>query len=212
MKLSAYARKIGVSYRTAFRWFHAGKLPGYQMHTGTIIITDAAPEATVAITEQKVAIYTRVSAAENKDNLEGQAKRLTDYCAAKGYRVALVVKEIGSGVNDTRPKLMKLLTDPSVTRIVVEHKDRLTRFGFNYLEKLLAMQGREVEVINLAENGKEDLVQDFVSIVTSFCARLYGQRRSKRKTERIIAELQNGKESDHTSQARPSQRKQTPKA
>jgi predicted site-specific integrase-resolvase len=99
-----------------------------------------------------------------------------------------------------------------VTRIVVEHKDRLTRFGFNYLDKLLAMQGRKIEVINLAENGKEDLVQDFVSIVTSFCARLYGQRRSKRKTERIIAELQNGKESDHTSQARPSQRKQTPKA
>jgi putative resolvase len=212
MKLSAYARKIGVSYRTAFRWFHAGKLPGYQMDTGTIIITDAAPEAAVAITEQKVAIYTRVSAAENKSNLEGQAKRLTDYCAARGYRVALVVKEIGSGVNDTRPKLMKLLTDPSVTRIVVEHKDRLTRFGFNYLEKLLAMQGRKIEVINLAENRKEDLVQDFVSIVTSFCARLYGQRRSKRKTERIIAELQNGEESDHTSQARPSQRKQTPKA
>jgi len=189
MKLSAYARKIGVSYRTAFRWFHAGKLPGYQMDTGTIIITDAPPEATVAVTDQKVAIYTRVSAAENKDNLEGQAKRLTDYCAAKGYRVALVVKEIGSGVNDTRPKLMKLLTDPSVTLIVVEHKDRLTRFGFNYLDQLLAMQGRKIEVINLAEDGKEDLVQDFVSIVTSFCTRLYGQRRSKRKTERILAEL-----------------------
>jgi len=189
MKLSAYARKIGVSYRTAFRWFHAGKLPGYQMDTGTIIITDAPPEATVTVTDQKVAIYTRVSAAENKDNLEGQAKRLTDYCAAKGYRVALVVKEIGSGVNDTRPKLMKLLTDPSVTLIVVEHKDRLTRFGFNYLDQLLAMQGRKIEVINLAEDGQEDLVQDFVSIVTGFCARLYGQRRSKRKTERIIAEL-----------------------
>jgi putative resolvase len=211
MKLSTYARKIGVSYRTAFRWFHAGKLPGYQMDTGTIIITDAPPETVVTITEQKVAIYTRVSAAENKDNLEGQAKRLMDYCAAKGYRVAMVVKEVGSGVNDTRPKLMKLLTDPSVTLVVVEHKDRLTRFGFNYLEKLLAMQGRKIEVINLAENGKEDLVQDFVSIVTSFCARLYGQRRSKRKTERIIAELHN-EESDHTSQARPSQRKQTPKA
>jgi putative resolvase len=212
VKLSAYARKTGISYRTAFRWFKAGKLPGYQMDTGTIIITDAPPETAVMVTGQKVAIYTRVSAAENKDNLEGQAKRLMDYCAAKGYRVALVVKEIGSGVNDTRPKLMKLLTDPGVTLIVVEHKDRLTRFGFNYLEKLLAMQGRRIEVINLADNGKEDLIQDFVSIVTSFCARLYGQRRSKRKTERIIAELQNGQESDHAPEARPSQRQQTPKA
>jgi putative resolvase len=84
---------------------------------------------------------------------------------------------------------LKLLNDPAVTLIVVEHKDRLTRFGFNYIEQLLKMQSRRIEVINQAENGKEDLVQDFVSIVISFCARLYGQRRSKRKTERIIAEL-----------------------
>ena len=103
--------------------------------------------------------------------------------------MAWVVKEIGSGVNDTRPKLIKLLTDPSVSVIVVEHKDRLTRFGYNYLEQLLKMQDRRIEVINLAEDGKEDLIQDFVSIVTSFCARLDGQRRSKRKTERLIAEL-----------------------
>ena len=109
-----------------------------------------------------------------------------------------MVKEIGSGVNDNRPKLMKLLTDPGVTLIVVEHKDRLTRFGFNYLEQLLAMQGRRIEVINQAENGKEDLVQDFVSIISSFCARLYGQRRAKRKTERIIAELENDEESGLT--------------
>ena len=105
MKLSVYARKTGVSYRTAFRWFHAGKLPGYQMDTGTIIITDAPPETAVTVAEQKVAIYTRVSAAENKDNLEGQAKRLMDYCAAKGYRITSIVKEIGSGVNEgEKPK------------------------------------------------------------------------------------------------------------
>jgi predicted site-specific integrase-resolvase len=188
MKLSTYARKVGISYRTAWRWFKAGRLAGYQVDTGTIIVADAIPE-TAKPADEKVAIYTRVSAAENKDNLEGQAKRLMDYCAAKGYRITSIVKEIGAGVNDARPKLMKLLTDPSVTLIVVEHKDRLTRFGFNYLDKLLAMQGRKIEVINLAEDGKEDLVQDFVSIVTRFCARLYGQRRSRRKTERIIAEL-----------------------
>ena len=190
MKLSAYARSLGVSYRTAWRWFKAGKVAGFQADTGTIIVTEPIVETVPTTANQKAVIYTRVSAAENKDNLEGQAKRLMDYCAAKGYQVAAVVKEIGSGVNDTRPKLLKLLTDPTVGQIVVEHKDRLTRFGFNYIEQLLAMQGRKIEVINLAENGKEDLIQDFVSIVTSFCARLYGQRRSKRKTERIIAELQ----------------------
>ncbi len=67
---------------------------------------------------------------------------MRDNCAAKGYPVAWVVKEIGSGVNDTRPKLLKLLTDPSVSVIVVEHKDRLTRFGYNYLERLLKMEDR----------------------------------------------------------------------
>jgi len=114
---------------------------------------------------------------------------LQDYCAAKGYQDSAVVKEIGSGVNDTRPKLLKLLTDPTLTLIVVEHKDRLTRFGFNYIEQLLKLQDRRIEVVNLADNGQEDLIQDFVSLVTSFCARRYGQRRAKRKTERLIAEL-----------------------
>jgi len=159
------------------------------MDTGTILITEATGESVTPERSLKVAIYTRVSATENKDNLEAQAKRLQDYCAAKGYPVAAIIKEIGSGVNDSRPKLLKLITDPTITLIVIEHKDRLTRFGFNYIEQLLKLQDRRIEVINLAENGKEDLVQDFVSIVTSFCARLYGQRRSKRKTERIIAEL-----------------------
>lgn len=194
MKLSVYARKLGISYHTAWRWFQAGRIAGYQADTGTIIVTEpVVPETPVPVT-QKVVIYTRVSAAENKSNLEAQAGRLQDYCAAKGWPVAQVVKEIGSGVNDNRPKLLKLLTDPTVTLIVVEHKDRLTRFGFNYIEQLLAIQGRRIEVINQAENGKEDLIQDFVSIVTSFCARLYGQRRCKRKTERIIAELRTDEE------------------
>jgi len=191
MKLSAYAHHVGISYRTAFRWFKSGKIQGRQMDTGTILITEPTGEPAVPERPLKAAIYTRVSATENKDNLDGQAKRLTDYCAAKGYPIAAIIKEIGSGVNDSRPKLLKLITDPTMTLIVVEHKDRLTRFGFNYIDQLLKMQGRKIEVINLAENGKEDLVQDFVSIVTSFCARLYGQRRSKRKTERLIAELTN---------------------
>jgi putative resolvase len=167
----------------------SGKIQGRQMGTGTILITEPIGEPQALELPVKVAIYTRVSAAENKDNLERQTHRLRDYCAAKGYPVAWVVKEIGSGVNDTRPKLMKLLTDPTVTVIVVEHKDRLTRFGYNYLEQLLKMQDRRIEVINLAENGKEDLIQDFVSIVTRFCVQLYGQRRSRRKTGRLIAEL-----------------------
>ena len=71
----------------------------------------------------------------------------------------------------------------------MEHKDRLTRFGFKYIEQLMEMQDRKIEVINNVEDDKDDLIQDFVSIITSFCARIYGQRRNKRKTEKLIKEL-----------------------
>jgi putative resolvase len=186
MKLSDYARKVGVHDRTAWRWFKAGKIKGYQMDTGTIVITEDDQEPF----PPKVAIYTRVSAAENCPNLETQAERLLAYGSAKGYQVPKIVKEVGSGINDNRQKLLKLLADPTLTVIVVEHKDRLTRFGFRYIETLLEQQGRRVEIVNLADDGREDLMEDLVSIIYSFCARLYGLRRVKRKTERVVKELQ----------------------
>ena len=101
----------------------------------------------------------------------------------------LVVKEVGSGVNDSRPKFLELLADSTITHIVVEHKDRATRFGFRYIETLLEQQGRVIEVVNQAENGREDLITDLVAIVSSFAARLYGQRRAKRKTDVIVKAL-----------------------
>jgi len=186
MKLSDYAKQVGVSYVTAYRWFKAGKVKGFQADTGTIIVTERDEPSKPL----KVAIYSRVSSSENKSNLDGQADRLLGYCAAKGWQVSKIVKEIGSGVNDARPKLIELLQDETITLIVVEHKDRLTRFGFNYIETLLNLQGRRLEIVNLAENGKEDLMQDLVSIIYSFSARMYGQRRAKRKTEKIVKELQ----------------------
>jgi predicted site-specific integrase-resolvase len=73
--------------------------------------------------------------------------------------------------------------------VVVEHKDRATRFGFRYIETLFKTYGREIEVVNQAENGTEDLLGDLQSIIYSFCARLYGQRMAKRKTENIVEEL-----------------------
>jgi len=90
---------------------------------------------------------------------------------------------------DKRPKLQKILSDKSITKIVVEHKDRLARFGINYIELLLKLDGREIFIVNGVEEDELDLMQDFVSIIPSFTARLYGKRRSKRKTEKIMKEL-----------------------
>jgi len=104
--------------------------------------------------------------------------------------VSKVVKAMGSGVNDHRAKFLTLLEDQRLTSIVVEHTDRATRFGFRYLDSLLRGQGRSLEVVNRAENHREALLADLMSIDYSSAARLYGQRRAKRKTEAIVKQVQ----------------------
>jgi predicted site-specific integrase-resolvase len=183
MKLSTYAKQLGISYRTAHRLWKAGQLDAYQLPTGTVIVQEHTHPL------QRVAVYARVSSAQMQGNLDTQAERLVQYCEAKGYQISEVVKEIASGVNDHRPRFLALLSDASITVIVVEHQDRATRFGFPYLETLLQKQDRRIEVVNQAENGKEDLLTDLVSIIYGFSARLYGPRRAKRKTERAIEAL-----------------------
>ncbi|HEX6553563.1 MAG TPA: IS607 family transposase [Ktedonobacteraceae bacterium] len=178
---------MGISYKTAWRWYKAGKLPGKQMDTGTILVLEEELEKQAPT---KVAVYARVSEASNKSNLDSQAERLVAYCAARGYQVAKVVKEVGSGINDSRPKFLALLADLDIGTIVVEHKDRASRFGFRYLETLLKTQRRSIEVVNQAEDSTEDLLADLIAIIYSFCGRLYGPRRAKRKTEKIVRELE----------------------
>src|SRR5258708_27636891 len=193
MKLRDYARKMGVRYETAWRWFKQGHVGGQQRPPGTIGMF--GPEEIGAMQQPvSVAVYARVAAAENRPDLERQADRLIAYSSAKGYQLAQVVKEVGSGVNDSRPRFLRLLADPSIGVIVVEHQDRATRFGLRYLETLLEQRGRRIEVVNRAEDGREDLVSDLGAIVYSFSARLYGQRRAKRKTEAIIKARTEGEE------------------
>jgi putative resolvase len=99
------------------------------------------------------------------------------------------VTEIGSGFNGHRPRLMKLLRDPAVTTIVVEHRDRLVRFGAEYIEAALAATGRRIVVVDAAEM-KDDLVQDMIDVLVSFCARLYGRRSAKNRAKRALASIE----------------------
>lgn len=189
MKLNDWAKKQGITYQTAWNMFKAGKLTNaYQLPTGTIIIKDEAKPLLL-----KTVVYARVSSSENKSNLDRQAERLVSYCNANGWQVAEVVKEIGSGLNDNRKKLHNILLDASISRIVVEHKDRFSRFGLSYIKLLLEQQGRELLIVNNIADDKDDLMQDFVSIITSFTARLYGLRITKRKTEQLIKSLEEDK-------------------
>ncbi len=191
MKLSSYAKKLGIHYNTAYRMFKRGQIAGYQLPTGTVIIEEPIEKAVVQPEGgPMVAIYARVSSSENKKTLDTQAERLISWCNAQGWSVGKVVKEVGSGINDQRPKFLALLANPAIRRIVVEHKDRASRFGVAYIQTLLRMQERELVVVNTADTAQDDLMADFVAIISSFAVRLYGRRRAKRKTEQVLAALQ----------------------
>lgn len=188
MKLSTWAKKIGISYSAAWKMYKLGRIPNaYQLESGTIIVEDrlVKPEYTVT--------YARVSSSENKDNLVRQSKRLNKFCRANGWVVTQSITEVGSGLNDKRRKLTKVLEEAKVTRLVVEHKDRLSRFGVNYIRILCQHIGCELVIINTTEVEKDDLIQDFVAVITSFCARLYGLRRKSRKALDLIQEIRDEK-------------------
>jgi excisionase family DNA binding protein len=192
IKLSKAAKLLGVSKMTLWNWMHQGKLTFHKIGSMNFIKPEDL-NPLLGIVEKKnesVVIYCRVSSTVNKSNLEMQKQRMISYCNAKGYSVSKVITEFGSGLNDKRPKLEKLLCEQNFTRLVVEHKDRLTRFGFNYIEKMLNANNIQIEVVNNVEGEKEDIIQDFISVITSFSARIYGQRRSKRKTEVLLKELE----------------------
>jgi putative resolvase len=136
----------------------------------------------------KAAVYARVSTGKQRDDLDRQAQRLTQFANAAGLSVVAVIKEVASGVSDTRPKLTALKEDLWGT-LVVEHRDRLSRVGFGWFDVLLGLQGRRIVVADAATEEKADLLEDFVSIIYSFAARLYGLRSARRWTDEVIAAL-----------------------
>lgn len=186
-KLSQWARENRYSYQGAYLVFKAGKIPGaYQTDTGKILIDlkEAVKKDILTVT------YARVSSTDQKSTLKPQSQRLQDFCVANGWGIHKNFDEIASGLNDSRRIFDKILDIEEPIRLVVEHKDRLTRFGFNYIKRFLESRGGEIIVINDTDNHENEILEDFVSIITSFCSRIYGSRRSKRKTEKLIEELQ----------------------
>jgi putative resolvase len=183
MKLSAWAKANGLAYKTAWRMWRGGRLPipAEQLPTGTVIVhPPPAPSA------EAVALYARVPSADQKADLERQLGRLADYASRERLTVIRSVSEIGSGLNGHRAEAMRLLADPAVRTIVVEHRDRLARFGAEYIEAALAAGGRKLVVVDQAEMN-DDLAQDMVDVLTSFCARLYGRRAAKDRAEKAVA-------------------------
>ncbi|MHB8332527.1 MAG: IS607 family transposase [Candidatus Dormibacteria bacterium] len=184
MRLSEWAKLEGVHYQTAWRWFRDGQLPVPAVRTpsGTILV--GVPPAAGAATKRAV-VYARVSSHDQRGDLDRQVARLTEWATAHGMAISEVVTEVGSGMNGKRRKLARLLSDAGASTIVVEHRDRLARFGVEHLEAALWAQGRRVVVVDDGE-VEDDLVRDMTEVLTSFCARLYGRRGARNRAEKAL--------------------------
>ncbi|MHB1721069.1 MAG: IS607 family transposase [Acidimicrobiales bacterium] len=184
MKLSEWAKPEGIHYQTAWRWFHDGKMPvpAYKAPSGAILVDLPHSGSSVV---SRVAVYARVSSHDQRGDLDRQVARLTEWATSQAMVVCQVVTEVGSGMNGRRKKLARILSDPTITTIVVEHRDRLARFGVEHLEAALSAQGRSVVVVDDGE-VEEDLVRDMTEVLTSFCARLYGRRGARNRAEKAL--------------------------
>jgi len=182
-------RILGVSYPTLRRWIKEGRIRAIQTVGGKYRIPESEVKRLLSGEtgkEVRAVIYARVSSSDQKTDLERQVQYLTQYCTAKGYRVVDVLSDIGSGLKTDRRGLLKLfdyVANRQVDVVVVTYKDRLTRFGFEYLEYFFKQYGVRIEFV-LGEEPKDayqELVEDLTAIVTSFADKLYGMRSHRKK-------------------------------
>lgn len=186
---------LGVSKSTLRRWDEDGKLKPHRTGTrghrryDTDELNDYMGIAKQEIANDLgVAVYCRVSSADQKSHgdLERQKLRLLEYCASQHYRVDYVMDEVGSGMNDKRKKLrklMKLAREHKFNKLVIERYDRLTRFNYELLVEYFESHGVKIEFLDnvLGTSFESDLVKDILSIIMVFSAKLYGKRSKENK-------------------------------
>ncbi len=196
-RVSEVARMLNVSTVAVRKWIKSGKLRARRIGKLWMI-----PESELMRflgekpREIRAVIYARVSSYKQKTdgNLNRQIERLRSYCSAKGYKVIDIITDIASGLKEDRNGLQKLfdiVEKHQADVVVVEFRDRLTRFGFDYLKRYFESHGVRVEVVEETEKGyMEELIEDFVAIVISFAGRIYGKRSQKfRKIKKVIEEV-----------------------
>ena len=195
--LQQASKKLGVTSKTLRRWDKSGKLPalrtptGYRMYRESDINHLAGIAAEIKRDNLPVAVYCRVSSGDQKQkgDLERQKGRVLDYCVKQGYQVSKVFEEVSSGMNDNRAKLhalFKLVIERKINRVVVEYKDRLTRFNFKFLEEFFKSHGVTIECVSSQMNKtfEEELSQDIISLLASMSAKLYGRRSAENRKKK----------------------------
>ncbi len=183
-------RRLGISYSTLSRWVREGRIRAIRTAGGVYRIPESEvrriAEGLPISKVVRAVIYARVSSSDQKSDLERQVEYLTQYCSSKGYRVTDVLSDIASGLKTDRKGLLKLFNyviNRQVDVVLVTYRDRLTRFGFEYLEHFFKQFGVRIEVMFDEEpkNAYQELIEDLIEIITSFAEKLYGMRSHKKK-------------------------------
>lgn len=197
LSIKEAALYLNVSLETLRNWDKTGKLPsiktigGHRRYQKEVLDEFIGIVSNVDISNS-VAIYARVSSHEQKSrgDLDRQSQRLSEYCAKKKLKVEYIIKDVGSGLSDTRTgfnKLSNLVINKKITKVVIENKDRLTRFQYNFVEKMFGSYGVEVVCVNKPdEEGDKEFINDLMMIIASFSGRLYGNRSAKRRRKQKL--------------------------
>jgi excisionase family DNA binding protein len=195
-------QRLGISYSTLSRWVREGRIRAVRTAGGVFRVPESEvrriAEGLPISREVRAAIYARVSSSDQRSDLERQIQ----YCSSKGYRVVDVLSDAASGLKTDRRGLLKLfdyVVNRQVDVVVVTYRDRLTRFGFEYLEHFFNQHGVRVEVV-FGEEPKDacqELVEDLIEIITSFAGKLYGVRSHKKKRlaegfKKLLEEVEEG--------------------
>ena len=207
-KPNEFAEMIGVSVKTLQRWDRNKKLIAYRTPTNRRYYThnqyvECMGKIVQEKDKRKTIIYTRVSSSGQKDDLKNQVNFLKQFANAKGLIVDEIFEDIGSGLNYNRKKWNKLLEDCMlglIKTIIVAHKDRFIRFGYDWFERFLKTNGVEIIVVNNETlSPREEMIQDLISIIHVFSCRIYGLRKYKNKIkgdEEIEKSIQNRNKSN----------------
>lgn len=183
------AELMGVGKSTLRLWDDTGKFPalrtpgGFRRYRMSDIQKFQGVQNEENHRPDTAAVYLRVSSHDQKKkgDLERQKGRVLNHCVVNNYRVAHIFEEVGSGMYDNRSKLrrlFKLTIDKQISRVIIEHKDRLTRFSFGIYEIFFKSHGVDLEWVEdvLPKSYEAELVEDLISLMSSFSARIYGKR------------------------------------
>ena len=175
-----FREKYNISPQYLYALKKNGKVKTKPFLGSQVLILD--PESSDS--DKSVCIYARVSTPKQKTDLENQIKFLRQYLVSKGLNPEYVYSDIASGMNEDRKGLNEMMSNiisGKISKVVISHKDRLTRFGFGYLKTIFSRYNTEIEIVNLEDEKsfQDELSEDLIAIIHHFSMKFYGKRKNK---------------------------------